>query len=221
MPQEHEQPVRGVGGCGFHDPSARRAHRCARRHGDVDPGVRLGRVPWPHLTARDEAGDVQWPVGRLRGRRFITERGRRWPGAHGNGTNEIGRHHAFLAWRAHPQHGAQLLIVRLRAVESRGELLHAAILFLESCHPSLQNRYARRRATDRSRKREEQHHQQPDAERAPLTRLERPEGDAILARRQLPIDVHDDGDAPILALRHPSNGAPRISSRSRARSSFE
>src|SRR5947199_249403 len=68
---------------------------------------------------------------------------------------------------------------------------------------------------------EEQHDQQADHERAPLPCLERPQRDTVLSGGEVPIGVDDDGDAAISPLLHPSNGAPRISSRSRARSSFE
>src|SRR6266478_2767491 len=115
----------------------------------------------------------------------------------------------------------QLLVVRLGAVQRRGELLHAAVLLLEPRHLALQPGDAGRRTADRSGEREEQHDQQPDDERPPLPRLERPHRHAVLSRGEVSIGVDDDGDATIFTLRHPSNGPPRMSSRSRARSSLE
>ena len=183
----------------------------------------LGHIAWPHLAPRDKACDVEGPVRGLRRARLVAQRRRRWTGADRDGAHEVsGRGRRPLFPRpSHAQHGAQLLVVRLGSVQRRGELLHAAVLLFESRHLALEAGHAGRRATDRSGEREEQHDQQADEERAPLPRLERPHRDTVLSGGEVSIGVEDDGDVAIFPLRHPSNGAPRISSRSRARSSFE
>ena len=97
-------------------------------------------------------------------------------------------------------------------------LLHAAVLLLETCHPSVEELRSHGVPRDRSREQEEQHHQDCNAAGGPFADFEGPQRHPVLTRLELAIGVDDDGDA--LAL-HPSNGAPRINSRSRARSSFE
>ena len=71
---------------------------------------------------------------------------------------------------------------------------------------------------DRSGEQEEQHDQDRDAARRPLADFEGPQRHPVLAGFELAIGVDNDGDA---LAPHPSNGAPRINSSSRARSSFE
>src|SRR6266540_973991 len=183
VPQEYEQPVRGIRARGLHEPAARRPHRRPEGRRDVDPGVRLGRI----------AGAQQ-----VRGRDDLLRR------------------------RLHPEQLAQLLVVRLRPVQRRGELLHAAVLFLEPGNFALEPRHARRGPGDRSREREEQNDQEPEDERPPLPRFEHPQRHTVGPRIDLTVGMDDDRDAAILfLLLHPSNGAPRINSKRRARSSFE
>src|SRR5437899_12504767 len=223
VPQEDEQSVRRVGAGRLDRTATSCAHRCAGGHGDVDAGMRFGDIARPDLTPGDEARDVERPVRRLRGTRLVAQRRRRGTGVYRDRPHEVpgrGRRSLF-SWRAHAEHGAQLLVVRLGAVQRRGELLHAAVLLLEPRHLTLQPGDAGRRTPDRSGEGEEQYDQQADYERAPLPRLERPHRHAVLARGEVSIGMDDDGDATIFALRHPSNGSPRMSSRSRARSSLE
>src|SRR5947208_1402640 len=150
----------------------------------------------------------------------VRRRGR--TGAYRDRTHEVlGRGRPLFPRRPDAQHGAQLLVVRLGPVQRRRELLHATVLLLEPRHLALQSGHTGGRATDRSSEREEQHDQQTDHEGAPLPCLERPHRDAVLSRSEVAIGVNDDGDAAIFPRRHPSNGVPRISSRRRARSSFE
>src|SRR5437773_1042294 len=191
-------------------------------HGDVDAGMRFGGVARPHLAPGDEAGEVERPVRRLRRTRLVAQRRRRRTGAYRDRTHEVlGRGRPLFPRRPDAQHGAQLLVVRLGPVQRRRELLHATVLLLEPRHLALQSGHTGGRATDRSSEREEQHDQQTDHEGAPLPCLERPHRDAVLSRSEVAIGVDDDGDAAIFPRRHPSNGVPRISSRRRARSSFE
>ncbi len=125
---------------------------------------------------------------------------------------------SFLRRRAHAEQPAQLLVVRLRAIERRGELLHPAVLLLQPRDLLLEAWNPCRGVGEGFREREEQHDQHGDRDRAPLSHLERPEGRPILAGIQIAVQVDDDRDAPPL---HPSNGAPSTSSSRRARSSFE
>src|SRR6266540_163886 len=222
VPQEYEQPVRGIRARGLHEPAARRPHRRPEGRRDVDPGVRLGRIAGAHLAAGHEAREVEGPVRGRRGSRLVARRGGGRPGAHRAGAQQVRGRDDLLRRRLHPEQLAQLLVVRLRPVQRRGELLHAAVLFLEPGNFALEPRHARRGPGDRSREREEQNDQEPEDERPPLPRFEHPQRHTVGPRIDLTVGMDDDRAAAILfLLLHPSNGAPRINSKRRARSSFE
>src|SRR5712691_5985037 len=145
MPQEDEHPVVGVRPGGLDGPTAGGAHRRAHGHGDVDPGMGLCRLAGPHLAASDEAGHIEGPP-RGRGRppgRARGGGGRGGGGAGGSGGGDGGSRHrqprphrhgarqvgagrgdrSLLRRRAHAEQLAQLLVVCLRPIERRGELL--------------------------------------------------------------------------------------------------
>ena len=136
----------------------------------------------------------------------------------GQRAHQVSRHDDFFRRGLHAEQLTQLLVVRLRPVQGRGELLHAAVLPLQPRHFSVEQLGSYGIPRDRSGEQEEQHHQHRDGSGRPLPHFERPQRHAILMGLELPIFMDDDGDAFLL---HPSNGAPRISSSKRARSSFE
>src|SRR6266540_2947241 len=226
MAQEHELPVVGIVPCGADGAPARGADRRLVRRGDVDPGVGLGRRAGAYLAARHEAGHLERPVGRNRRAELVVLRGagRRRPDRHRAERRPriaAPRHRPATAprgGRLHAEHLAQLLVTRLRAVERGRELLHAAVLGAQAGYFALQPRDSGRVAADRARKREEQDDEHGDGDRAPPPHLEDPERKAVLTRIEIAVGVDDDRDA---APAHPSNGAPRITSSKRARSSFE
>src|SRR5881396_3693667 len=219
VPQEDEQPIRGVGPCGLDHSAAGGPDGRSRGHRDVDPRVRLRRVTGAYLTPGHEPRDVEGPLGGSgRAGRVARQRvGRCRP--HGHGPHEIAaRGDGLLRRRLHAQERAELLIVRLGPIQCTGELLHAAVFLSQPRHLPLQHGRTRRRPPDRSREGEKEHDRKPDDQRTPFPDLERPQREAILVRRELPVGMNDDRDATVL---HPSKGAPRISSSRRARWSFE
>src|SRR5919108_592517 len=74
MAQEDELAVGGIGARGLDHAAPRRAHRRTGRHGDIDAGVRLGGITRPYLAPRDEAGDIERPMGRLRRAGLVAQR---------------------------------------------------------------------------------------------------------------------------------------------------
>src|SRR4029077_3147424 len=113
--------------------------------------------------------------------------------------------------------------IRFGAIQRRRELLHATGFDAQPRHLALESWDPGRVAEDRAGEREEQDDGDGNRAGAPLPCLDCPAREAVLFGFKVAVGVDDDRDAAsaLLSLLHPSNGAPRMTSRSRARSSFE
>src|SRR6267378_5058092 len=241
MPQEDEQAVVRVVSRSRHRAPPRCPHRSPQRDGDIDAGMRFVDHTRPYLATSDKPLDVEGPVRRCRRAGLIAlgyprQRCPDWNGAHR--VREVGATSDAPAHTPTPtpspcgagdgrsfdaEHLAQLLVVRFRAIQRGGESLHATVLDPQSRDFALESGYTGRVAEDRSCEREEQDDGHGDGARAPLPPFDCPAWEPVLFGFKIAVGVDDDRDAAatLLSLRHPSNGAPRINSRSRARSSFE
>ena len=103
-------------------------------------------------------------------------------------------------------------------VQRDGELLDPAVLDAQARDFALEPRHPRGIARERAREREEEHDEDRDGDRGPLPYLDDAKREPVLPRIEIAVGVDDERHVP---LAHPSNGAPRISSSTRARSSFE
>src|ERR1700694_1327805 len=226
MPQEDVQAVVRIVTRRRHGPAARRAHGSPDGHCDIDARMGFIRNAGAHLAARHETLYVERPVRGYRSSCLVAGRRARRPRANRYGAHR--RAHvsrpddaptaAGSGRRSDTQDLSQLLIVRLRAIERRGELLHTTILGSQAPHFALQSGDPCRAAGDRPRERKEQHDQDRDRDASQFARWHEPARDAVLPGVEIAIRVHDDRHN---ARRHPSKGAPRMSSSTRARSSFE
>ena len=227
MPQENEQAVVGiVTGCGD-GPASGCPNGRPNWHRDVDSGVGFIGNAGSHLSPRDEPPYIERPMRGCRWARLIllgTPRPGRLDrhGAHGGA--EVGVAYDVAATargrggRFHAQHLAQLLVVRFGAIQRRREPLYATILRAQAGDLAFQSGDAGGVSGDRSRERKEPHDRHGNSPGAPLPGCETPPRNAVLFGFEIAVSVDDDRDA---ARGHPSNGAPRISSSRRARSSFE
>src|SRR2546428_420551 len=232
MSQEDEQPVVGII-AGLRDRAATGgADRGADRDGNVDARMRFVHHARAHLPARHKPRYVEW---RVRGNRrsCLVALCRAGQGSadrdRAHGGREIGcpSDAAALARgggrRFYPEHLTQLLIVRFGAIQRGGELLHTTVLDAQSRDLALESWHAGVATEDRSRECEKQNDGYGNGASAPLPRLYSPAWEPVLFGLKIAVGVDDDrhaAAAPFASL-HPSNGAPRMSSSSRARSSFE
>src|SRR5437867_2634766 len=231
MSQEDEQPVVGIIPGRRDGAATGGADWSADRDRDVDSRMRFVHYSWAHLPARHETRQVEWPVRRNRRSRLIALR-RAGPGCADRDRAHRGREiriasdgTALARWgsRLRAEHLTQLLIVCFGAIQRGCELLYTTVLDAQPRHLPLESGYPGRVAEDRSRECEEQDDGQGNCARAPLPRLYCPAREPVLFGLKIAVGVDDnrDGAAALLCLRHPSNGAPRMRSSSRARSSFE
>src|SRR5437867_8034061 len=190
--------------------------------------------PWPHLAPSDKTLDVEGPVRRGRRAGFIAvgysrQRGPNWNGAHGGREVGVASDRSAAAGYGRSfdaEHLAQLLIVRFRAVQRGGKLLYPAVLDAQPGDFALESRHTQRVARDRSCQRKKQNDQHGNRASTPSRGHDSPPWEPALCGFALAVGVDDDRDTagpppPPPPPRHPSNGAPRMTSSSRARSSFE
>ena len=117
-------------------------------------------------------------------------------------------------------HFPQPAISPLRAVQRGGELPHLGVLRLQPGHVVPELGHAGGRAQQRrvERAHDQRRHREDGARQHQAA--EQPERHPEGARLEFPVPVHHHRD-PRAGSGHPSNGAPRMSSSRRARSSFE
>src|SRR5882724_9951988 len=192
----------------------------------------------PNLAAGDKPLDVEWPVRWCGHPAFVAvpssgQRCPNWHRAHrtgevgiaGDGPTRTGSSCAAAGdgRSFDAEHLSQLLVVRFRAIQRRRELLYSTVLDAKPRHFPLESGDERGVAHDRPRERQESHNRYRDGASAPLPRLDGPTRETVLFGFKIAIrvDHNRDGAGAPLFLRHPSKGAPRITSSSRARSSFE
>src|SRR5437762_12973447 len=140
MLQEDKEAIIGV----IAGRSDRTAARCPNgrphRHGDIDSRVRLVGNAGPHLASGDESWNVERPMRWDRGPTLEVPQQTRQRGANGNsahrGSGVFGTRYRSPAprdgWRFDPQHLSQFLVIRFRAIERRGQLLHSTVLLAET-----------------------------------------------------------------------------------------
>src|SRR5437016_743570 len=223
MSQEDEQAIVRVVARSRHRAAPGCPHRRPKRDGDVNAGMRFVDHPWPYLAPSDKTLDIEGPVRRGRQTSFIAggdsrQRGPNWNGTHGS--REVGvasdRPTAAGDGRSFDaEHLAQLLVVRFGAVQRGGKLLYPAVLDAQSGDFALESRHTQRVARNRSCQREKQDDQHGNRAGTPLRSHDSPAWKLVLFGFEIAVGVDDDRDAAG-PLRHPSNGAPRMTASSRA-----
>ncbi len=203
-----------------HSAAARGAHRRADDDRDVEPGVRFFRSTRRDDCPRDVPGWIERPVTRQGGPRFEVPVDARQAGPHrGRQRERIGHGHRIRD-DVRTDHFPKPPEAPFGAVERGREFPHLRGLRLEPRHIFPQARYARGGLEQRSVQRAQDQRPSQAHDTDCHQDAEEPDGHPERARLELPVSVHHDRDAGAWCI-HPSNGAPRMSSSRRARSSFE